>query len=98
MFANLWVTGPGHVRVGRTRSSRTYQPNGDRETARRRRQNARMRQLSSHLDDTVWPGHLGWKSLFRSRWASPSKHRTRGLSGKVDVRWDQIDWAQEKKS
>lgn len=41
------------------RPGRSYHPNGKRECARRRRQNARLNQVTSHLPGTVWPAHLG---------------------------------------
>lgn len=70
------------------RTSRTYKPNGEREKARRRRQDACTQQLASHspsiFDATgrgvVWPRHLGQKAWFGMR----------GLSGKVIV--DDADW------
>lgn len=42
--------------------SRIYQPNGERECARRRRQGAHINQAKSHLPGTLWPAHLGVRS------------------------------------
>jgi hypothetical protein len=38
---------------------RRYEPNGEREMARRRRQHAAALQQESHMPGTVWPPHIG---------------------------------------
>jgi hypothetical protein len=58
MFMTLAGLAVASSPAKRWRSSRTYQPNGERECARRRRQNARLNQATSHLLG-IWPAHLG---------------------------------------
>jgi hypothetical protein len=38
---------------------RRYEPNGEREMARRRRQHAAALQQESHKPGAVWPQHIG---------------------------------------